>query len=57
MSKENNLNRMTQEGPSEKVTREKVVVAIGGMKPAMAAGPSDVCAKTISVSGETGGLV
>ena len=41
------------EGPLKNVTCEKMAIAIKVMKPGKAAGPSEVCAKMISASGET----
>ena len=49
---------MTAAGKVERsvknVTREEMTIAIEVMKPGKAAGPSEVCAEMIFVSGEVG---
>ena len=58
MNKENDWDHMTEasivEGPIEKITYEKMAIAIKVMKPGKAAGPSKVCVEIISASGEVG---
>ena len=54
--KENDCYHMTAasvvEGPIKNVSCKEMAIAIKVMKPEMAAGPSEVCAEIISVSGE-----
>ena len=56
MNKKNDWGLMAKayvlEGPVEKVTREEIAIATKAVKPEKAAGPSEVCAKMISASGE-----
>ena len=42
------------EGSVKNVTREEMTIAIEVMKPGKAAGPSEVCAEMLFVSGEVG---
>ena len=58
MNKENDWDHVTKarmlKGPIKNVTQEEMAIAIKVMKPGKAAGPSEVCAKMISASGELG---
>ena len=58
MNKENDWDHVTAasmvEGPIKNVTHKEMVIALKVMKPGKAAGPSEVCAEMISVSGEVG---
>ena len=42
------------EGPVERAIREEVLKALGKMKAAKPAGPSEVCVEMIAASGEIG---
>ena len=57
-NKENNWDHITGasmvEEPIEKVTHEKMAIAITAMKPGKAARPPEVCAEMMSTSGEVG---
>ena len=58
MNKENDWDYVTAasmvKGPIKNVTRQEIAIVIKVMKPGKAAGPSEVCAKMISASGEVG---
>ena len=58
MNQENEWDHVTEasmvEGPIKSVTPEEMAIAIKVMKSGKAAGPSEVCAEVISVSGEVG---
>ena len=58
MKKQNDWDQVTAasmaEGPNKNVTHKEMVIAIKVIKPGKAAGPSDVCAKMLSASGEVG---